>query len=47
MTKYYNKRHENKEFKVGDKVWLSTVNLKDKQVGPKFTQLRIGPVTIL
>ena len=46
QAKYYDAKHRPLTFAVGDKVWLSTVNLRSVRPSKKLDSKRIGPFTI-
>ena len=47
QAKYYDSKHKSRSFNVGDKVWLSTVNLRTIRPSKKLDQKRVGPFKIL
>ena len=46
QTKYYNKKHRDIEFEVGELVLLSTRNLKMKGIPEKLKKRFVGPFSI-
>ena len=40
-------RHANREFNVGDKVWLDVRNIATKKLSKKLNNKRLGPYTIM
>jgi len=47
QAKYYDAKHKRIEFQVGDKVWLSSRNIKTQRPSKKLDWKRLGPYTIL
>ena len=47
MKKYYNKKHKAKKYEVGDKVLLSTRNIRTRYTSPKLLDKFLGPFSIV
>jgi hypothetical protein len=47
QAKYYNNRHLKHEFNVGDKVYLSTKNIKTKRPKTKLDNKMAGPYSVI
>src|SRR5271169_251779 len=46
QAKYYDAKHKRVEFKVGDKVWLLSSNIRTQRPNKKLDWKRLGPYTI-
>ena len=46
QARYYDAKHKRIEFSVGDKVWLSSVNISTQCPSKKLDWKRLGPFTI-
>lgn len=46
QAKYYNKKHQQREFQQGDLVLLSAKNLKQKRPSKKLSDKAIGPFRV-
>jgi hypothetical protein len=47
QARYYDAKHKRIEFSVGDKVWLSSLNIQTQRPSKKLDWKRLGPFTIL
>ena len=47
QAKYYNKRHENKTYQLGDKVLLRSLNIRTLRPKKKIDHRQLGPFEII
>ena len=47
QARYYNAKHKRIEFSVGDKVWLSSLNISTQRPSKKLDWKRLGPFTVI